>query len=154
MRLQPRLFLFTSVTKPLPVLVPLLVLERSAAVAADTADWPQFLGPHANGTSDETGLLDRWPGNGPPVLWEKKVGPGYSAPSVRGNLLVLPHRVGTEEIVEAFAADTGKPIWRHSYPSRFEDPYGYNNGPRGTPLLTTNFCYTFGAEGRLVCLSD
>ena len=27
-------------------------------------DWPQFLGPHRDGTSDETGLLDRWPTDG------------------------------------------------------------------------------------------
>src|SRR4029453_8227560 len=52
------------------------------------ADWPQFLGPTANGISTETGLLDKWPTNGPPLVWEKVVGTGYSAPSVRGNLLV------------------------------------------------------------------
>ena len=46
----------------------------------------------------------------------------------------------------------GKPLWRHGYSSRFEDPYGYNNGPRATPLLTAERCYTFGAEGKLVCL--
>ncbi len=115
-------------------------------------DWPQFLGSHANGTSDETGLLDHWPTNGPPVLWEKKIGTGYSAPSVRGNRLVLHHRIANEEIVEAFEADSGKPIWRYAYPSSFVDPYGYNNGPRCTPPLTTNLCYTFGAEGKLLCL--
>ena len=61
-------------------------------------DWPQFLGPHRDGTSDETGLLDRWPTNGVPVVWEKKIGTGYGAPSVRGDRLVLHHRVGEEEI--------------------------------------------------------
>ena len=60
-------------------------------------DWPQFLGPRANGISGETGLLDKWPTNGPPLVWEKKIGTGYSAPSVRGNLLVLHHRLGEED---------------------------------------------------------
>src|SRR5439155_10324218 len=32
------------------------------------------------------------------------------------------------------------------------DPYGYNNGPRSSPLLSGNRCYTFGAEGKLLCL--
>ncbi|MDQ6630301.1 MAG: PQQ-like beta-propeller repeat protein [Verrucomicrobiota bacterium] len=54
--------------------------------------------------------------------------------------------------MDCFAAVTGKPIWHYAYPSKFEDPYGYNNGPRATPLLTENFCFTFGAEGKLVCL--
>ena len=133
----------------------LLALGLSSAVSADSRaneDWPQFLGPRANGTSLETGLLDRWPTNGPPLLWEKQIGTGYSAPSVRGHRLVLHHRIGNEEIVEGLEAATGKPLWRYGYPSRYEDPYGYNNGPRCTPLLTAERCYTFGAEGKLLCL--
>jgi len=115
-------------------------------------DWPQFLGPRANGISSETGLLDQWPSNGPPVLWETNIGTGYGAPSVLGHQLVLHHRIDDDEVVECFAAETGKSLWRFAYPSHFVDPYGYNNGPRGTPLLTSNFCYTFGAEGKLICL--
>jgi len=115
-------------------------------------DWPQFLGPRANGTSLETGLLEQWPANGPSVVWEKNIGTGYSAPSVDGGKLVFHHRVKDEEIVEALDAATGKPLWRYSYPSSYEDPYGYNNGPRCTPLLTSNLCYTFGVEGKLLCL--
>ncbi|HXG47401.1 MAG TPA: hypothetical protein VNO52_07250, partial [Methylomirabilota bacterium] len=91
-------------------------------------DWPRFLGPRADGTSLETGLLDRWPTNGPPRLWHRDIGTGYSAPSVRSGLLVLHHRVGPEEVVEAMEAATGRTVWRHGYPSAFVDPYGYNNG--------------------------
>jgi outer membrane protein assembly factor BamB len=130
-----------------------VLLSRAAGAKNDAgADWPQFLGPSANGVSRETGLLDQWPTNGPPVLWARNIGTGYGAPSVRGDLLVLHHRVGSEEVVECLAASTGRPIWRHGYPSHFADPYGYNNGPRGTPLLTADRCYTLGAEGKLVCV--
>src|SRR5712692_232592 len=122
------------------------------SVTGMAQDWPQFLGPHANGISDETGLLDKWPTNGPPVLWEKEIGTGYTAPSILENMLVLHHRIRDEEIVEAFDPATGKSIWRYAYPSHFVDPYGYNNGPRSTPLLTSDSCYTLGAEGKLLCL--
>jgi outer membrane protein assembly factor BamB len=115
-------------------------------------DWPQFLGPDRNGIARETGLLEHWPTNGVPVLWEKKIGTGYSAPSVRGDRLVFHHRVGDEEIVECCETSSGKPLWRYGYPSGFVDPYGYNNGPRATPLLTADRCFTFGAEGKLLCL--
>lgn len=115
-------------------------------------DWPRFLGLRGDNTSRETGLLQRWPTNGLTALWVREIGTGYSAPAVLGNTLVLHHRVGGEEIVEAFDATTGASRWRHAYPSRFVDPYGYNNGPRCSPLLTSNRCYTFGAEGRLVCV--
>lgn len=115
-------------------------------------DWPRFLGPRGNNSSAETGLIERWPTNGPPLFWEKAVGSGYGAPSVLGQIVVLHHRLGDTEIVESFDAGTGKSLWRHSSPSRFADPYGYNNGPRCTPILTSNRCFTFGAEGRLLCL--
>lgn len=129
-----------------------LLLAGSRSACAAASDWPQFLGPDRNGISPETGLRERWPTNGLPVLWEKKIGAGYSAPSVRGERLVLHHRVGAEEVVECFAADSGRALWRHAYPSDFVDPYGYNNGPRATPLLTEDRCFTFGAEGKLHCL--
>lgn len=139
-------------SRPLLALTGILL----AAGALRAADWPQFLGPTANGVSTETGLIDKIPTNGPPVLWKREIGTGYSAPSVRGGRLVLFHRTGRDEIVEAMDAVTGKTLWRHADPTGFEDPYGYNNGPRCTPLLTADRCYTFGAEGRLACrnLSD
>lgn len=115
-------------------------------------DWPRFLGPRADNTSRETGLLARWSTNGPPQIWARAIGTGYSAPSVVGGTLVLHHRMGSNEVVEAMNAITGSNVWRYPYPSRFVDPYGYNNGPRCSPVLTSNRCYTFGAEGKLLCL--
>ena len=137
---------------PCPFASVLLCLTLTLHAAGSETDWPRFLGPKANGTSLETGLLDKWPSNGPPVLWEKEIGTGYSAPSIRRNRLVLHHRIGNEEVVQCFEKSTGNSLWRFAYPSHFVDPYGYNNGPRSTPLLTSNLCYTFGAEGKLVCL--
>ena len=87
-------------------------------------DWPQFLGLRGDNTSRETGLLDKLPKDGPPLVWERDIGTGYSAPSVRDGLLVLHHRVKDEEVVEALHPATGKPVWRHAYPSRYQDPYG------------------------------
>ncbi|MGD9858122.1 MAG: PQQ-binding-like beta-propeller repeat protein [Planctomycetaceae bacterium] len=118
----------------------------------DGEDWPQFLGPQETGISLETGLLDVWPAEGPPLNWSRQVGTGYSAPSVRGNRLVFHHRVADQEIIECVRADTGEPVWKHAYASGFQDPYGYNNGPRCSPLLTEERCYTFGAEGKLNCV--
>ncbi|MBS0264275.1 MAG: PQQ-like beta-propeller repeat protein [Planctomycetes bacterium] len=130
--------------------------ERAPAAAAGE-DWPEFLGTRQSGISGETGLLKKWPEEGPKVLWKLKLGEGYAAPSVRGNRLVVFHRPlqgrssGDKEVVECLAADTGKRLWIKDTPSNYEDPYGYNGGPRCAPLLTADRCYTFGAEGRLVC---
>ena len=116
------------------------------------ADWPNFLGPSKNGISSETGLIGSWPSEGPKEIWKKQVGAGYSAPAIRDQRLVLFHRIKNEEIVEAFNVRTAELIWRHSYPTRYRDPFGYNNGPRCSPLITKKYCFTFGAEGLLLCL--
>src|SRR4051812_26296871 len=116
----------------------LLLIFRAAAIADD---WPRFLGPYANGTSRETGLLDKWSKEGPPRVWSKAIGTGYSAPSVIDHDLVLHHRMADEEVVQCFDALTGKQRWRYAYASQFIDPYGYNNGPRSSPLLISNRCF-------------
>ncbi len=115
-------------------------------------DWPIFLGPHGNGVSNETNLLDGWPKSGPRVVWEKRIGKGYSSPSVIGNRLVIHHRQRDRDVIECIRADDGSPLWMHDYETNFADPYGYNNGPRCSPVLTSTRCYTFGAQGLLVCL--
>ncbi len=128
-------------------------VESVAPKPAQAAlDWPAFLGPSGTGVTADAGLADHWPKGGPPILWSKKIGSGYSAPSVRAGKLVFHHRLHNESIVECLHADTGKSIWKVSYESTFSDPYGYNNGPRCTPLLTEKYCYTFGAEGKLLCV--
>src|SRR5256885_1236087 len=96
--------------------------------SAPAEDWPHFLGPRGTGISAETGLLERWPANGPNIVWSKGIGAGYGAPSIRGDLLVFHHRRGDDEIVEALNKTNGQPVWNYSYPSHFVDPYGYNNG--------------------------
>lgn len=120
--------------------------------AVAVGDWPEFLGPHGTGVSDETDLADTWPAAGPPALWSKEIGVGYSAPSVLGDRLVVHHRVRDEEVVECLDPATGEPRWRHAYATDFVDPYGYNGGPRCTPLLAGDRCYTFGAAGTLCCV--
>lgn len=127
-------------------------LALTLGATALAGDWPEFMGPTRDHISTETGLLQKLPPDGPRLLWMKEVGKGYSAPSIRGGLLVVHARVGGEEVIGAFEEESGAPRWRYAYPSRYTDPFGYNNGPRCTPLLTEDRCYTFGAEGVLVCL--
>lgn len=136
---------------------PALVDESEASPDAGQPDrkgedWPQFLGPRGTSVSGESNVLPSWPKDGPAILWEKTVGTGYSAPSIRGNRLIIHHRLGSKEIVECLRADDGSPVWKHDYRSQYSDPFGYNNGPRCSPLLTEDRCYTYGAEGKLVCV--
>src|SRR5262249_29812111 len=91
---------------------------------AAAADWPQVPGPQRDGVSPETGLRRSWPREGPPRLWERKVGEGYSGPVVAGGRLILFHRVGDREVVECLDAATGKERWRFDYPTAYQDQVG------------------------------
>ena len=122
---------------------------RPLASDAVTSDWPTFLGPSHNGVSTETRLNRKLP---PPLIWEFARGTGYASPAVAGERLVLEHRVGDEEIVECLHAETGASQWQFRYTTAFEDRYGYNNGPRSSPIIDGERVYTMGAEGKMHCL--
>ena len=42
-------------------------------------DWPQWAGPDRNFIIRNVELADRWPADGPPRLWSRELGVGYSA---------------------------------------------------------------------------
>jgi outer membrane protein assembly factor BamB len=133
------------------------ILTNSAAFLllisqATAADWPQFLGPDRNGISKETGLVDSFPKSGPPLVWKKEIGEGFSGPAVAGQRLILFHRVGNEEVVECLNAGTGKDVWKFAYPTNYQDQLGKGDGPRSTPVIAGKNVITLGAEGMLHCL--
>jgi outer membrane protein assembly factor BamB len=115
-------------------------------------DWPQFLGPTRNGVYPGTDLAGAWPTEGPPVVWHKNVGAGFSGPAVAGHSLILFHRQDDKEIVECMDARTGTTKWKFSYPTSYRDDFGFDEGPRATPCIADGKIYTFGAEGMLTCL--
>lgn len=125
-----------------------LVPDRLAA-----EDWPWFLGPRHDGTSTETDLNLTWDASGPRVTWKKRVGTGYSAPSIAGDRLVIHHRERDVEKITCLKTNDGRQLWNHEYPSQYVDRYNYNNGPRCSPVLSGNRCFTLGAEGSLRCLN-
>jgi outer membrane protein assembly factor BamB len=117
-----------------------------------SADWPQFLGPTRNAHSPETGLLHKFPEKGPPVVWEKKLGDGYSSPVVFGDQLFIFHRVGDKDTLDSLDAANGKPRWSFSYETSYSDRLGKGDGPRSTPLVADKHVYILAADGRLHCI--
>jgi outer membrane protein assembly factor BamB len=115
-------------------------------------DWPDFRGPERDGIYPGA-IAERLPGGGPEVLWEKQVGAGFANPVVANGRLILFHRMGSNEVVEALDAATGKPVWKHEYPTSYHDDFGFDPGPRASPVIAGGQVYTFGAEGVLTCLS-
>ncbi len=81
-------------------------------------DWPEARGPHRNGRSDETGLIEKWALNGDNFLWRVPYG-GRSAPIVMGSHVYVQNPSGRgaalQERVMALDADTGKTLWEYKF---------------------------------------
>ena len=122
---------------------------KALPAGAATHDWTTFLGPSHNAVSTETKLSRKLP---PPLVWEFSKGTGYASPAIFGDRLLFLHRLGNQEIVECLHPETGATHWQFRYATAFEDRYGYNNGPRSSPVIDGDRVYTVGAEGQLHCL--
>jgi outer membrane protein assembly factor BamB len=124
-------------------------LALAVVAPALAQDWPQFFGPDRTGVYSGAALADTWPAQGPRVLWRATVGQGFSGPVVVQGRVILFHRVGNQETIDAFDTKTGKPVWRYAYPTSYRDDFGFDEGPRAVPVVAGGVIYTFGAEGQL-----
>ena len=115
-------------------------------------DWPRFLGRLHNATSRETKLLRNWPDGGPARLWEVERGAGYAGPAIAGGRLVLFHHLKDRDVVDCLDPESGRRHWSTSWPTDYRDRYGYNNGPRASPVIAGGRVYVFGVAGMLKCL--
>lgn len=134
--------------------------KRKLAAGLNQEDWPQFLGPRGDGKSTETGLditgigAAEKAGRAPlPILWRRKLGSGYGAPTVSRGRLYQFDRIKDQARIVALNAETGDAIWKYEYPTEYVDSYGYNNGPRCSIVIDEDRVYAFGVEGMLLCLS-
>lgn len=134
--------------RPIPLVVASIV-ALGLGVSAAGVDWPQYLGPDRNGSYTGPPLVTTWGAEGPRVVWRRQVGQGFAGPAVAGDRLLLFHRVGREEVLEALDATTGKPLWRYAYPTTYRDDFGFDEGPRAVPVVADGLVYTFGAQGQL-----
>jgi outer membrane protein assembly factor BamB len=115
------------------------------------ADFPGFLGPNRDGLVNDPGLETDWVKNPPQELWRIQVGAGWSAFAVSGMRAVTQEQRSDDECVTCYDVGTGKLLWSHSDPARFDDPMG-GPGPRSTPTIEGNMVYTFGGTGVLNAL--
>jgi outer membrane protein assembly factor BamB len=127
--------------------------RASAQVAAQGNDWPGFLGPTADSKSSEKGILTRWPAEGPPLVFQLRLGSGYCMPAIAAGRLYSFDRVDDSARLRCFDSRSDKLHWTFQYASDFTDLYGYDNGPRSSPVVDGDRVYIFGAEGMLHCLN-
>lgn len=137
------------------LLLGLAWLAWCAAGAAERAqpapdDWPQWRGAARDGQAGPGKLADSWPAEGPPVVWRKDIGAGFSSPSVVGDALYVAYAKGDEETLFRLDATTGKEVWALSLGDNFEEEYGA--GPRATPTVDGDLVFMTSSLGKVVAV--
>ncbi|MCR9247449.1 MAG: PQQ-like beta-propeller repeat protein [bacterium] len=122
------------------------------AQAADTrTDWPQYRGSHGDGIAAPQPIAKTWGPDGPPELWRRKFGSGFSTVAAVGKRL---YTMGAPaELEEAFCLDahTGETIWRVPLGPRFADQFG--DGPRATPTVDGDTVFVVSSTMHLAAIA-
>ncbi|GAG87947.1 unnamed protein product, partial [marine sediment metagenome] len=129
----------------------LLLLIGLTFCPVSAEDWPQFGGPHRDGRSPASGLMDAWPDGGPTLAWSAEgLGLGYSSVAVVDDRLYTLGDQGDEQLVFALDCNNGNPIWQTRI-----GPANHANmpGSRSTPTVAQDKLYALGTDGDLACLN-
>ena len=142
-------------TGTLPVVLAGMAAWGGARAVVAAADWPQWQGPERNAVSQERGLLQAWPKEGPPLAWKiKGLGGGPGTPSVAaGRIFGMSHR-GADEVVWAVSETDGAPLWATRLGPAFkQDKWTQaDEGPGSTPTVDGERLYVVGLGGGVSCL--
>ena len=112
------------------------------------ADWPQFLGPTRDGV-----VPGPRPGTKAELLWKQDAGHGFAGPVISDGRVILFERVKDKEVISSRDINTGKIVWTYDYDTKYQDDFGFDDGPRSAPTVAGGKIYTFGAEGMLSCVN-
>jgi outer membrane protein assembly factor BamB len=133
-----------------------LALGSTATLAeTPTGQWLQWGGPNQDWKAEAQNLADEWPEGGPPQVWSRDLGEGYSAILVDNGKLYTMYRADEKETVVCLNAEDGKTVWEHAYACEpapgHVDQFG--KGPRSTPLIVGDKLFTAGVAGTMLCLN-
>ncbi|MCA8956986.1 MAG: PQQ-like beta-propeller repeat protein [Planctomycetes bacterium] len=140
--------------RSVPLLGLLLLATAAAAQQGDTsrpASWPRFRGAVNSDHSPDTGLLKKWPEDGPPRRWlYSNAGNGYSGFSVADGKVYTMGTRDDNEVVLCLDFASGKELWATEVGPIYANDWG--DGPRSTPTVDRELLFAMGGGGRLVCL--
>ena len=126
--------------------------DHEAANESTEPIWPQLRGPTFDSHSAETGLADSWPEGGPPVVWTRELGQGYSGFIAVGKRLFTQTQTMYRQSLVCLDAETGDTVWTHHYGWPY-DGGGLYPGPRSTPTWSAGRIYFAAPDGTLACVS-
>ena len=114
------------------------------------ADSPRFRGPEGDGIFRESGLLKKWPEDGPTLAWTAKgLGTGFSSAAVADGVVYV---TGMDEQKQgylfAFNLD-GSPKWKVAYGPEMGKTGPAVAGTRGTPAVDGDKIFVMSGFAKL-----
>ncbi|MFO0919240.1 MAG: PQQ-binding-like beta-propeller repeat protein [Planctomycetaceae bacterium] len=137
------------------VFSPLALMVSIQMLSAD--DWPTFRGADRTGVAPDTGLLEHWPKEGPPLIWKTAgAGRGYSSIAIKnGRMFTLgdaPSIVSDkDEYLVSFQEKDGQPVWKTRVGAPWTQGKPDWQSSRGTPSVNDEYVYAISPQGELIC---
>ena len=123
-------------------------------MSAAESEWPQWRGPNRDGFAADTGLLQEWPKEGPPLHWKAtQLGAGFSGVSVVGQRIFTMGDLSDANYVIALNRADGKQLWSAKVGKAGAPGWGGFAGPRSTPTIYGGLVYSLGQYGEVVCVN-
>ncbi|MEZ5404162.1 MAG: PQQ-binding-like beta-propeller repeat protein [Bryobacteraceae bacterium] len=128
-------------------------IALAQAAAPPLPHWRQWGGPNRNfQLPGSAPIKSKWSAAGPKLLWRRRLGEGYSSPSVDSSVLYCMYQKAGREITIAANAGTGETIWEQSAATSFRSAYPeMGQGPYATPLIADDRIVTAGVTGLIEC---
>lgn len=114
--------------------------------------WPFLRGPSFDGHSPEIHIANSWGDEGPPVLWTRELGQGYSAFVAEDGFVYTQGQTLSGQYLYCLAAETGKTVWKYKIDWPYEG-MGVYPGPRSTPTISEGKVYFTAPDGLVGCLN-
>ena len=114
--------------------------------------WPRFRGEHFDNISrSAVSLIDRFPGDGPRVMWKVELGEGHAGAAIyRGAVYVLDYdEEERADLLRCFSLVSGEEIWRRGYHINLKRNHGMS---RTVPAVTGEHILTIGPRGHVMCV--
>lgn len=118
----------------------------------DGGSWPRFRGPRSDAIVDDgVALLERFPPEGPPVLWRVPLGEGHAAPAIhRGRVYVMDHLEEEKaEALRCFDLRDGRELWRRGHVLAMKRNHGFS---RTVPAVDDERVVAIGPLGHVMAL--
>jgi hypothetical protein len=114
--------------------------------------WNFIRGANYDAHSPETHIAEQWPEDGPPILWTRELGQGFSAFVAQSGRVYTQRQTLAGQSVICLDAETGATVWEYRYDWPYE-PAGVYPGPRATPTISDGHVYFAAPSGLIGCLT-